>query len=666
VIQAPSILQRFSGARRSGDGWNARCPAHDDRKASLSIRENDGKILLHCHAGCSLEEVCRAVGIELRDLFPENSHAATRKRSKVAKKITVTYDYTDETGALLFQVVRFEPKDFRQRRPDGQGGWVWNLDGVRRVLYRLPELLQARTVLVVEGEKDVDTARTLRFVATCNVGGAGKWHDEYPQFLVGKDVIVIPDGDEAGRRHAQQVLTSLVGKAQSLKALELPGVKDLSQWAECRGNREQLMELISNAPEWTPPPVPNGASLLRELEQFISGFVVLPPHALLPITLWVIATHVFDIFDAFPFLILSSPAPRCGKTRTLETLELLVARPRRTANVSEAALFRLADSTHPTFLLDEQETLSGKTERAEALRGLLNAGHRRGSKATRCAGANRDEVREFDVYCPKILAGIGDFPATLRDRGIVVPMQRRQASQSVTRFIYRLASQVAANLKAQIESWTSNNRERIRTIYETAPSAQFLSDREEENWAPLFSTLAITHPSRLSELRIDAEALSRRKAEADDEQTQALEILKQALEVWSPSEPAITTKELIARLQAKEDAPTFKPDGSRPEVELSPRRLARMVRGFGVHPINVRLAELGVRKGYRRGDLEGALSPYLPVLSATAATGPRNQEVVEDFLSATPDSVAHAFSPEIPAKQSCVADVAEKFREERE
>lgn len=395
------------------------------------------------------------------------------------------------------------------------------------------------------------------------------------------------------------------------------------------------MELISNSPEWTPPPVPDGASLLRELEQFIFGFVVLPPHALLPITLWVIATHVFDIFDAFPFLILSSPAPRCGKTRTLETLELLVARPRRTANVSEAALFRLADSTHPTFLLDEQETLSEKTERAEALRGLLNAGHRRGSKATRCAGANRDEVREFDVYCPKILAGIGDFPATLRDRGIVVPMQRRQASQSVTRFIYRLASQVAANLKAQIESWTSNNRERIRTIYETAPSAQFLSDREEENWAPLFSILAITHPSRLSELRADAEALSRRKAEADDEQTQALEILKQALEVWSPSEATITTKELIARLQAKEDSPTFKPDGSRPEVELSPRRLARMVRGFGVHPINVRLAEGGVRKGYRRGELEAALSPYLPVLSATAATGPRNQEVVEDFPSAT-------------------------------
>lgn len=198
-------------------------------KASLSIREKDGKILLHCHAGCSPEEVCRDAGIELRDLFPENSHAATRKCSRVSKKTVATYDYTDETGALLSQVVRFEPKDFRQRRPDGQGGWVWNLDGVRRVLYRLPELLQAQTVLVVEGEKDVETARTLQFVATCNAGGAGKWQDEYSQFLVGKDVVVIPDADEAGRRHAQQVLTSLTGKAQSLKALELPGVKDLSQ-----------------------------------------------------------------------------------------------------------------------------------------------------------------------------------------------------------------------------------------------------------------------------------------------------------------------------------------------------------------------------------------------------------------------------------------------------
>jgi hypothetical protein len=85
------------------------------------------------------------------------------------------YNYTDENDKLLFQVVRFEPKGFRQRRPDGNGGWEWSLNGTRRVLHRLPEVRKVKSVLVVEGEKDCETAHKLGFVATCNAGGAGKW-----------------------------------------------------------------------------------------------------------------------------------------------------------------------------------------------------------------------------------------------------------------------------------------------------------------------------------------------------------------------------------------------------------------------------------------------------------------------------------------------------------
>jgi hypothetical protein len=460
------ILERLKGVGKSGGGWIARCPAHDDRKASLSISLDDcaTKILIHCHAGCALEEICRAVRIEVRDLFLDGGRET--RYSAVAKKTVARYDYSDEKGTLLFQVCGLEPKGFRQHRPEGQGGWIYNLDGTRRVLYRLSEVLTADQVLIVEGEKDVETARSLRLIATCNPGGAGKWRKEYSDTLAGKGIVIIPDSDEPGRKHAQQIASSVVGKARSLKILELPGAKDLSEWVDRGGTNEKLRDFIEGAPDWIPPTVPDGPSLPRVLEDFISSFVVLPPHTLLPIALWVLATHVFDIFDAFPFLIVSSPAPRCGKTRTLEILELLVARPKRTANVSEAALFRLADSTHPTLLLDEQETLSGKSERAEALRGLLNAGHRRGSRATRCVGSNRDEVREFDVFCPKVLAGIGDFPATLRDRGLVVVMQRRQTSQAVTRFIYRTASQVATKIKEQLEGWVSNNQERLRDIYE--------------------------------------------------------------------------------------------------------------------------------------------------------------------------------------------------------
>jgi hypothetical protein len=359
VSDIRKILERFQGVKKSGDCWSARCPAHEDQKASLSISERDGKILLHCHAGCSFEDVCRAANIEVRDLFRDGSRK-TRSASKTAKRIVTSYDYVDESGVLQYQVCRLEPKAFFQRRPDGKGGWIKNLEGVRPVLYCLPEVRSARKVLVVEGEKDVETVRSLGLVGTCNPGGAGKWRREYADTLEGKEIIIVPDADEPGRQHALRVAASLVSKARSVRLVELNGAKDLSEWHQRGGTREQLLDLIGGAPEWTPPPLPDGPNIIRELEQFVSGFVVLPPHALLAIALWAIATSVFDTFDAFPFLILSSPAPRCGKTRTLEVLELIVARPKRTANVSEAALFRLADSTHPTFLLDEQETLSGQ------------------------------------------------------------------------------------------------------------------------------------------------------------------------------------------------------------------------------------------------------------------------------------------------------------------
>ena len=247
------ILERFRGARRCGNGWIALCPAHEDHSPSLSIHERDGKILLHCHAGCTVEAICAAAGIAMRDLFLDAGGAP---------QIIAEYDYLDESGTLLFQVLRYNPKDFRQRRPDGNGGWIWNMDGVRRVLYRLPELLGAKSVLIVEGEKDCEKARKLGLVATCNPGGAGKWLEEFNEPLGGKRAAIIADADKYGRNHAQQVAASLYGKVQSQKVLELPGAKDLSEWIEHGGTREALFELIRNAPEYCPEPASVRPSLI--------------------------------------------------------------------------------------------------------------------------------------------------------------------------------------------------------------------------------------------------------------------------------------------------------------------------------------------------------------------------------------------------------------------
>src|SRR5262245_60405898 len=214
-------LARQIKAKRSGRGYMARCPAHDDRTASLSFQDRiDGKgLLMNCFANCSYPSIVEAFqrqGIEIPQLNGRDR----------AQSIEATYDYTDENGDLLFQVVRKRGKQFQQRRPLAVGDWAWQLGDVRRVLYRLPELIEAvaneHPVLICEGEKDVDNLRKLNVVATTSPGGAGKWRPEYCEQLKGADVVICPDNDGPGRDHADEVAAALQGIAKRVRWLVLP------------------------------------------------------------------------------------------------------------------------------------------------------------------------------------------------------------------------------------------------------------------------------------------------------------------------------------------------------------------------------------------------------------------------------------------------------------
>jgi hypothetical protein len=202
--------------------------------------------------------VVRAVGLQLRDLFPPQPEV-TITGLKPAGKIVATYDYHDADGNLAYQAVRLDPKEFRQRRPDGNGGWHWNMQDVDRVPYRLPKLLNAdpaKTIFVVEDEKDADRLADLGLVATCNVGGAGKWRREYGDHLAGRSVVVIPDNDDPGRDHAQDIGESAMGKATSIKilALDVPDKGDVSDWLDAGGTVDRLNDLIDGADDWKPDP----------------------------------------------------------------------------------------------------------------------------------------------------------------------------------------------------------------------------------------------------------------------------------------------------------------------------------------------------------------------------------------------------------------------------
>jgi hypothetical protein len=232
----------------------ARCPSHDDDQASLSVtRGEDGRALLFDHGRCEIEQVVNALGLRMADLFPVNGNGHNRQPRSNVVKIVATYDYRDAAGSLIYQIVRYEPKTFKQRHPDGNGGWVWAMKGITPLPYRLRELLSADAadwVCIPEGEKDVDSLIGLGFVATCNSGGAGKFKADLASHFQNRRIAVLPDNDESGRRHAGAVTSILAPVAAELMIIELPGLPakgDVSDWIRGGGTREQLEGLIESA-----------------------------------------------------------------------------------------------------------------------------------------------------------------------------------------------------------------------------------------------------------------------------------------------------------------------------------------------------------------------------------------------------------------------------------
>ena len=236
------VLGRLHGVKRAGAGYMARCPAHEDRCASLSVAAGEGgRVLLFCQAGCKTADVAAAIGLSLAELMGKARDPGGGKA-----KIVATYDYLDESGALLYQVLRFEPKTFRQRRPNGSG-WEWRLDGVRRVLYRLPQVLAAaksrETIYICEGEKDVEALERAGCMATCNAGGAGKWRPQYNEALRGANVIIVADNDEPGRKHAAAVAAALEGVAAALCVVAAREGKDAADHLAAGHGPEEFVRL---------------------------------------------------------------------------------------------------------------------------------------------------------------------------------------------------------------------------------------------------------------------------------------------------------------------------------------------------------------------------------------------------------------------------------------
>jgi hypothetical protein len=261
-VTAVSGNQRFSKANPCPVCSGYQGADRGSAKRCHGYRSTDG---LYIH--CAREEYAGDISQhDTSGLYPHKrqgacacgvTHLAAEPSS--SRSIEATYDYRDEQGALLFQVVRFVGKDFRQRRPDNAdpSGWNWKLGETRRVLYNLPALLAAdpaELVLIVEGEKDADNLNRAGFLATTNPGGAKKWNtwagvDASARLaLSGRRVCLIPDTDDAGRAHADQVAAAVSDYASEVRVLWLPDVKDVSEWLGRGGSVDHLRHAASTAP----------------------------------------------------------------------------------------------------------------------------------------------------------------------------------------------------------------------------------------------------------------------------------------------------------------------------------------------------------------------------------------------------------------------------------
>lgn len=270
------LLSKLDNVQSEGDRndqWNATCPAHDDSQPSLSIGHgDDGRTLLYCQAGCDTNSVLEAIGLSHCDLFEddrrlgqspcntsEESRAPeTRKvtESNLGRKVT-TYDYRDASGKLLKQVVRTDPKAFRQRRPIENGEWEWSTKGVPEVRYRLPNLLHAdhlQWVFFVEGEKDADRLASIELIATTLAGGAkrklSQEHVTALHALKSRRVAIVPDNDRPGRQYGSvlaDALSELSAEIRIVELSELPQKGDVSDWLDTGNDAIELIKLADES-----------------------------------------------------------------------------------------------------------------------------------------------------------------------------------------------------------------------------------------------------------------------------------------------------------------------------------------------------------------------------------------------------------------------------------
>ncbi|MCH8095623.1 MAG: DUF3631 domain-containing protein [Proteobacteria bacterium] len=370
-----------------------------------------------------------------------------------------------------------------------------------------------------------------------------------------------------------------------------------------------------------------GGRILNDVHAYLARFIAYPSkEAHVAHTLWIAHCHLMDAWESTPRIAFLSPEPSSGKTRAIEITETLVPRPVEAINVTPAYLFRKVGGPDgmPTILFDEIDTVFGpKAKDNEEIRGLLNAGHRRGAVAGRCVVRGKIiETEEIPAYCALALAGIGNLPDTLITRCIVIRMRRRRApTEKVEAYRRRLHAAEGHLLRDRLVVWSEAVLEDVTDAWPTMPEG--IEDRDADVWEALLAVADAAGGDWPDLARVAAVALVAQSREGTP--SLGIHLLADLKEIFEDRD-SMSTASILAALNAKEEAPW----GDLKGKPLDSRRLAYFLKKYGVRSKDVRLGETVV-KGYTRADLWDQWSRYLavpPPGSATSATSATGGDVV--------------------------------------
>ncbi len=354
------------------------------------------------------------------------------------------------------------------------------------------------------------------------------------------------------------------------------------------------------------PATPDLGELLGDVSTFVRRYVVLDDAQQTSAALWVAHTHAIDAAAATPYLSVTSATKRSGKTRLLEVFDLVVRRPWLTGRTTSAALVRKLHKDKPTLLLDESDAaFNGPQEYSEALRGALNAGHRRGGKVSLCVGEGKGlKVEDSSVFGPKAIAGIGNLPDTIADRAIPIRLQRRRADEPVERFRHRDATAAAAPVRRRLEVWAASG-ETIARLRDARPDLPVeLNDRAQDAWEPFLALADEAGGEWPARARRAALTLSGEAAESRDEDL-SLALLADVRVAFDEAGAAfLASALLVERLVAMLDRPWRTYRHGQP---LTPHGLARRLGAFGIVP---RPSADGSVRGYHRERFNDAWGRY--------------------------------------------------------